>query len=410
MQRFAQRGCLFISVFCLLLGGCMVGAASRLPAEFSTQNRDSIALDGWMAAVSIDTNPQASTMQTVGRMDDGLTATAKLFGVFPIKEVSVKVTDPPKVVVGGLPFGIKLYTDGVMVVGMADVATATGAYNPAKTAGIKIGDVIVSIDGTSVTTNEQVAELVQASGGKTMIFRVRRDNITFDIRFRPAQYAADGSWKAGLWVRDSSAGIGTLTFYDPATGRFGGLGHAVCDVDTGDALPIADGEIVPVEIYSVVKGESGHPGELRGGFADGSWGRLTINGDTGVFGQMTEDVLEGKSVPIAFKQQIKRGAAQICTTIEGCDPKWYDIEIEQVRYADSSPNRHMVIRVTDPDLLAATGGIVQGMSGSPIVQDGKLVGAVTHVFVNDPEKGFAIFAENMLASAKRVEQPLLAVS
>ena len=169
-------------------------------------------------------------------------ATLKLFGLFPLKDVKVKVVDQPLVIPCGVPFGIKMYTDGVLVVSMSDVDTATGPFNPARSAGIKTGDVIVSIDGETVTTTEQVASIVEESGGKTMTFHIRRDNIAFDIRFTPALSVNESRWKAGLWVRDSSAGIGTLTFFDPESQVFGGLGHAVCDVDTGEILPISSGK------------------------------------------------------------------------------------------------------------------------------------------------------------------------
>ncbi len=259
--------------------------------------------------------------------------------------------------------------------------------------GIKTGDVIVSIDGETVTTTEQVASIVEESSGKTMTFHIRRDNIAFDIRFTPALSVNESRWKAGLWVRDSSAGIGTLTFFDPESQVFGGLGHAVCDVDTGEILPISSGEIVPARIYSVVKGAVGTPGELRGGFEAGSLGSLRTNGETGIYGELSTAPADGQAVPVAMKQQVHTGQAQVLTTIHGTTPKLYDIRIDQVRYNDSAPTRNMVIVITDEELLEQTGGIVQGMSGSPILQDGMLVGAVTHVFVNDPTKGFAIFAE-----------------
>lgn len=383
----------------------MIGLASQIPDQFSVIGDGTVSLNGGLSAVDIqpetiqkDIGVRAASMTTGSRYE----ASAKLFGIFPLKDVNVQVTQPTDVVIGGIPFGIKIYTDGVLVVGMSDVETATGPYNPAKSAGIKIGDVIVSIDGMLVTTNEQVAELVEKSGGKTMCFRIRRDNIEFDVKFYPARQLADNCWKAGLWVRDSSAGIGMLTFYDPHKNMFAGLGHAVCDVDTGDILPLSGGEIVPVEIYSVVKGQSGDPGELRGGFNEGSLGTLLSNGETGVYGTMAGDGLTGQSYSVALKQQIKTGAAKVYTTVDGEAPDWYDIRIDQVRYTDASPSRNMVIEITDKRLLSKTGGIVQGMSGSPIVQEGRLIGAVTHVYVNDPQKGFAIFAENMLKTAENV--------
>ena len=405
MRKRIRRGYVGLCALCVVVWSLMIGAAVQLPDQFSVAEGSQVALDGALAAVDIRVRAEdgQSSMQTASRTGSGrYTASAKLFGIFPLKDVAVQVTDARTVVIGGRPFGIKMYTDGVLVVGMADVDTPTGAYNPAKSAGIKTGDVIVSIDGTKVTTNEQVAELVERSGGKTMTFCLRRDNIEFSVHFYPARQRAENSWKAGLWVRDSSAGIGMLTFYDPTRRMYAGLGHAVCDVDTGEVLPLAGGEIVPVEIYSVVKGESGSPGELRGGFDEGTLGNLLVNGETGVYGHMESGRMSGDAYPVAFKQQVKTGAAKVYTTIDGSTPDWYDIESEQVRYTDASPSRNMVIRITDQRLLQQTGGIVQGMSGSPIVQEGRLVGAVTHVYVNDPEKGFAIFAENMLKTAENV--------
>lgn len=407
MRRIIQRGCLYLSALCAVIGSVMVGLSTQIPDQFSVVGNDTVSLNGALSAVDIQAQTvDKNTSVRVATLSSGsrYTASAKLFGIFPLKEVAVNVTDPTTVIIGGMPFGVKMYTDGVLVVGMADVDTVTGPYNPAKSAGIKIGDVIVSIDDTPVSTNEQVAELVEQSGGRTMTFRIRRDNIEFDVRFYPARQQTENCWKAGLWVRDSSAGIGMLTFYDPTHHLFAGLGHAVCDVDTGDVLPIAGGEIVPVEIYSVIKGESGEPGELRGGFDEGTLGSLLVNGETGVYGKMEDDTIDGESFPVALKQQIKTGTAKVYTTIDGCEPDWYDIRIDQVRYTDASPSRNMVIEITDTRLLAETGGIVQGMSGSPIVQDGKLVGAVTHVYVNDPQKGFAIFAENMLKTAENIAE------
>ena len=405
MRKRIQRGCVCLSVLCTLLWSAMIGVSTQIPDQFSVAQNDTVSLNGPLAAVNIQAQPvgqkepvQATALSTGSRY----AASAKLFGIFPLKEVAVHVTDPTQVVIGGMPFGVKIYTDGVLVVGMTDVDTVTGPYNPAKSAGIKVGDVIVSIDGTPVATNEQVAGLVEQSGGKTMSFRIRRDNIEFDVRFYPARQQNDNSWKAGIWVRDSSAGIGILTFYDPARHMFAGLGHAVCDVDTGEVLPIAGGEIVPVEIYSVVKGVGGEPGELRGGFNEGTLGSLLQNGETGVYGAMQEGKITGETITVALKQQVKTGSAKVYTTIDGCEPDWYDVRVDQVRYADASPSRNMVITITDERLLAQTGGIVQGMSGSPLVQNGKLIGAVTHVYVNDPQKGFAIFAENMLKTADHI--------
>lgn len=325
----------------------------------------------------------------------------KLWGVFPVKEVTVRQTEQPIVALGGTPFGIKLYTDGVLLVGLTPVEH-TGGSSPAKAAGLRVGDLLLSIDGQAVATNEEVAAIVAHSGGKTLSLRVRRDGVEFDAQLTPAFSQTEGAYKAGMWVRDSSAGIGTMTFYDPSTGVCAGLGHAVCDVDTGEPLPISGGELLPASVFGVIRGTAGAAGELRGCFEDGSIGPLYANVQTGVFG-VTDAVPDGaERLPLAMKQQVVTGAARVYTTVQGQTPDWYDVEIVKVRYYDASPTQNMVIRITDARLLEATGGIVQGMSGSPIVQNGRLIGAVTHVFVGDPTQGFAVFAENMYRTAQSV--------
>lgn len=403
MRKCIKWLCAGLTLACGLVFSATIMLAGTMPEQFSVVEGNALALNGPIQ-VGSQKNLDGETVSASSlRAGSNYTASLKLFGLFPVKEVAVNVIDTPCVVPCGMPFGIKMFTDGVLVVGMSAVDTPNGSFNPAKSAGMKLGDVIVRINNETVTTNEQVAKMVEESNGQKMIFHIRRDNITFDISFMPAKSVNENRWKAGLWVRDSSAGIGTLTFYNPSTRTFGGLGHAVCDVDTGEILPISSGEVVPARIYSVNKGVSGTPGELRGGFENGSLGNLVINGETGIYGTLENLPTAGEAVPVAMKQQVKSGYAQVLTTIDGTEPKLYDIKIDQVRYNDSSPTRNMVIIITDEELLQKTGGIVQGMSGSPILQDGKLVGAVTHVFVNDPTKGFAIFAENMLKTANSLE-------
>ena len=328
-----------------------------------------------------------------------------LFGMMPLKTVTVQVVEKQMVAACGSPFGIKMFTEGVMVVGLTDLDTATGSINPAKDAGVHIGDVLLRINGVDVQTNEQVAELMAQSGGKPLQMDLRRKNEALTVTLTPCKSTASDSYRAGMWVRDSSAGIGTMTFYDPTTGVFGGLGHAVCDVDTGEILPLMSGEAVQVEITGVVRGESGSPGELQGDFyTKGRLGKLYLNNETGVYGTLNSRMSPSYLIPIAFRQEVKAAPATILTTLDGSTPQEYEIMIEKVNFADHTPTKNMVIRITDERLLEKTGGIVQGMSGSPILQDGKLVGAVTHVFVNDPTRGFGIFAENMYYSVDNVEK------
>ena len=404
MKRCIHIICGGLTLACSLLMAAIVTLAGRMPEQFNVVEGSSLTLQGAVSVGAQRTAEGRSVSAATLAAGSSYTASLKLFGLFPVKDVAVKVVDATSVVPCGTPFGIKMFTDGVLVVGMSAVDTPTGSYNPAKSSGIKVGDVIVSINGETVSSTEQVAQRVEESGGKSLTFKIRRDNILFDVQFVPAKSVNENRWKAGLWVRDSSAGIGTLTFYSPSSQVFAGLGHPVCDVDTGETLPLSSGEIVPAKIYSVNRGVSGPPGELRGGFEKGTLGNLTVNGETGIYGTLSNLPTLNDPVPVAMKQQVKSGSAQVLTTIDGTTPKLYDIRIDQVRYNDSSPTRNMVIVITDQELLDKTGGIVQGMSGSPILQDGKLIGAVTHVFVNDPTKGFAIFAENMLKTAETVAQ------
>jgi stage IV sporulation protein B len=289
-----------------------------------------------------------------------------------------------------------MFANGAMVVGFSDVYTATGYKNPAKTAGLQMGDVIVSVAGQSTKTNEDVAAALQSTGGKPAEVVYMRNDKQCSVLLTPVYDSAAECWRTGMWVRDSSAGIGTLTFVDDTTGVFAGLGHSIHDVDTGTTISLLSGEIVPVEITGIVAGSAGSPGELQGRFLSNvPTGIITVNDDTGVYGQATS-YFKGTQTEVALAQDICPGEAEIITTVNGQTPERYSVIIEKVALGSEDPNRNMVVRITDQRLLDATGGIVQGMSGSPLLQNGKLVGAITHVLVNDPTRGYAIFAENML--------------
>ena len=344
-----------------------------------------------------------SPTEVYARAGTSYNTNLKLFGAVEIKEVSVQVVERELVIPGGTPFGIKMFTEGVVVVGLSDVDVDGKLVNPAKLAGIKVGDIILEMDGQKVQFNEDVAAIIAKGNGKSVNFKVKRKETEFQVTLKPVKSSTDNSYKAGIWVRDSSAGIGTMTYYNPKTMVFAGLGHAICDVDTGEVMPLSKGEIVDVNITGVGKGHSGTPGEIKGTFNnDRLLGYLMVNNETGVFGRMKQASYDGFPIPMALRQEVKTGPAQIYTTLSGNKPQKYDIVIEKVNINDQSPTKNMVIKVTDPVLLEKTGGIVQGMSGSPIIQDGKLVGAVTHVFVNDLCRGYGIFAENMNKTAKNV--------
>ena len=236
---------------------------------------------------------------------------------------------------------------------------------------------------------------------------IKRNESQFSVKLTPIYSNTDKVYKIGIWIRDSSAGIGTLTYYDPETNVVAGLGHGICDTDTGELVPCESGQFVGAEIVGIKKSSKDVTGELQGVFSGGVTAEIACNEMTGVFGFANKPIASANTMEIALKQEIKQGKAQILTTLDGGQPQYYDCVIKKVYHNDSSKIKNMVIEVTDPDLIAKTGGIVQGMSGSPLIQNGKLIGAVTHVLVDDPTKGYAIFAENMLETAQSVAEQQL---
>lgn len=327
---------------------------------------------------------------------------ANLLGVFPLKKVVINQTDERFVNVSGKPFGIKMFCDGVMVVGFSDILSETGYINPAKKAGIKIGDTVISINGKPTQTNEDVEKIINESGNDPLKITFIRNGEKETTELNRVKDINSGTVKSGMWVRDSGAGIGTMTFYDYTRGYFAGLGHGVKDVDTHKEMPLLSGEIVPVKITGLVKSRNGCAGRLKGNFMSTiASGKLLYNGETGVYGKAY--IFDKDNImPVATPSEVKEGPAYILTTINGTVPERYEIEIEKVNLTADNPVKNMVIKITDPKLLSSTGGILRGFSGSPIIQDGKLVGAVTHVFVNQVNRGYAIFAQNMLNTLDKV--------
>ncbi len=327
----------------------------------------------------------------------------RLFGIIPFTKASVEVVDEMQVAVLGNTFGMKIYTEGVLVIDITDVKTENGLKNPAKDAGIKVGDYIQSVNGIKVSTNEDLSEIVAASGGELLKFVIMRNNTKIHISCRAAYSEETKSYKIGIWIKDSSAGVGTLTFYSPALDVVSGLGHGISDSDTGTILEINSGEIVEADIISIEKGKTGSPGKLNGQLSFKTLGNIVYNCECGVYSKASAKIDTSNMCEIALKNEVKNGKAQILCSVEG-EPKYYDCTV-RIRSSELHSNtQNMIITVTDKKLLSLTGGIVQGMSGSPIIQNGKLIGAVTHVLVDDPAKGYGIFAENMLEVAKSVSK------
>ncbi len=328
----------------------------------------------------------------------------KAFGIIPFSTVNVEVVDEMHVAVLGTPFGMRLYTDGVLVINITDVETENGGISPAARAGIKKGDYIVSVDGRKIHTNEELCATVEASAGKTMRFVIKRGGKEQNIEVSAALSKETESYKIGLWVRDSSAGIGTMTFYSPATGVVCGLGHGVCDDDTEELLKLDSGELVTAEIIDIEKGSDGCPGQLKGKFTYGTIGAIDKNCECGVYSILKGSISLSNLTEIALKQEIKDGYAQILCTVDNGTPRMYDCRVKKRSSSYLSSVQNITVTVTDKKLLDTTGGIVQGMSGSPILQNGKLIGAVTHVLIDDPTTGYGIFAENMLKTAQSVAE------
>lgn len=299
----------------------------------------------------------------------------------------------------GHTVGVKLFADGVLVVGLSDGDT------PAKESGLREGDIVLAFNGTEIDSTEHLQRLLDENGEALSTMSVRRGAKTLTLPITPEE-TEDGGCRLGAWVRDSMAGIGTMTFYDPTSGVFGALGHGVTDVDTGRLIPLERGSIMDATVKAVRRGQSGSPGELRGDFdLTRDSGSLYANTDCGLFGTVEGEsnaVTQRQAIPVAAREDVTTGAASILANCGGDEVREYAVEIERV-YAGSSPTRNLLVRVTDPELIARTGGIVQGMSGSPILQNGALVGAVTHVLVGDPTRGYGIFIGNMLDAAGLTE-------
>ena len=371
-----------------------------LPEQVYLEPEQPLALPrfGWVEPLRGHGSRNVASTRAAGSYQ----TTLALGGWLPVKTIRATVMHRPTVTVCGTPFGVKMFSEGALVVGFSEVHTAAGTVNPAKQAGLRLGDRVVRMDDTLTETNDAVHDALETAAGAPVQVVYIRNGEQFQTRLTPVWDSTAGQWRAGMWVRDSSAGVGTMTFVDNAAGVFAGLGHPISDSDTGESVALRSGEIVPCQIVGCTSGTVGSPGELKGRFlSTHALGSICINSKTGVYGR-TRAAFSGPELEMAFAQEVVPGDAEIWTTVDGEVPKAYRIRIEKVNDAD--PHRNMILRVTDRQLLAKTGGIVQGMSGSPILQNGRLVGAVTHVLVNDPTRGYGIFAQTMLKQARAVEK------
>lgn len=385
----------------------------QIPANitlFEGQQLDFVKAEAVSAGLSID-NSSISLKEdnhsvSLHARENGKNEMFLELAGFPIKKVDVNVLKDFKVIPGGQSIGVKLNTVGVLVVGHHQVNTAEGKASPGETAGIKIGDIITEINGKKIEKMSDVAPFVQEAGkkGNPLQIVVSRDSGKVKTELTPLKEKGEETYKLGLYIRDSAAGIGTMTFYHPESKKYGALGHVISDMDTKKPIVVEDGQIVRSTVTSIEKGSNGNPGEKLARFSSDKEiiGNIVRNSPFGIFGELNRDMKNGifdKPMPIALSHQVKEGPAQILTVVDNDEVSLFDIEIVSTIPQKFPATKGMVIKVTDQKLLDKTGGIVQGMSGSPIIQDGKIIGAVTHVFVNDPTSGYGVHIEWMLNEA-----------
>ncbi|MGJ7921297.1 SpoIVB peptidase [Neobacillus sp. LXY-4] len=375
------------------------GQHYKLPKAVSV----SASLTGNDEAINLNQDQQTVTLRANEQGNEEMVL--HLAGI-PIKKVDVDVLKNFRVIPGGQSIGVKLNTIGVLVVGHHQVLAQAGKVSPGELAGIKVGDIITEINGKRIEKMTDVAPFVQDSGksGVPLNIVVNRENEKINTKLSPMMDKDEQTYKLGLYIRDSAAGIGTMTFFHPATNKYGALGHVISDMDTKKPIVVEDGQIVRSTVTSIEKGSNGDPGEKLARFSSDREviGNIQRNSPFGIFGELNKDIKNGvmdKPLPIALSHQVKEGPAQILTVVDDDKVDLFNIEIVSTIPQKFPATKGMVIKITDPKLLEKTGGIVQGMSGSPIIQDGKVVGAVTHVFVNDPTSGYGVHIEWMLNEA-----------
>lgn len=365
----------------------------------------SIEYDGKKSgSILASTNTQDSIQQNNGK----ITAKVKLFDIFTVKNVDVSVIKKTNVIPVGQIAGLKLYTHGVMVVGLSEITSENNEkFKPYDGSGIREGDTITKVDDLDIIDTEHLIDVINNSKGKSLNIKFIRDGKEFSCDIKPVKTSKTG-YKLGLWVRDSAAGIGTLTYYDPESKSFAALGHGITDVDTGNLIDISNGEFLTTKILSIVKGIKGNPGKIQGSIDNQkNIGKIYKNSNLGIYGKLENldaiNLENANTLEVADRNEIELGKAKILCSLDGNVAKEYEIEIEKIFIQNNDDNKSMLIKITDEDLLQKTGGIVQGMSGSPVIQNGKFIGAVTNVLVNDPASGYAVFGDLMIREAQMLE-------
>lgn len=400
MKKIIRRIDIFFAIILLAVYSVVAAGNYILPDEINANNDKPISYLG-LFTVDNSRSDELVDYQS-SRQVSNYETDIKLLGIIPVKNATVSYEEEKSVYVSGESFGIKLYTDGVMIVGTKDVTADKGNCNPAKDAGLEKGDIIISINDVKTTSSSQVEEIFNDNNGQIYRIKVKRNGNYKTFNLEPVYSKKDGCYKVGIWVRDSTAGIGTVTFYNPENNSLAALGHPITDVDTNEIMPILNGEAVKANVTKLYKSRNGETGSICCDFTNDVIGSLSINSISGIYGSYSCEMNENNFYKVAAAQEAEKGEAQIICTLDDNGPQPYSVEITKLSYRDND-EKNMVVKVTDKSLIEKTGGIVQGMSGSPIIQNGKLIGALTHVIVDNPEKGYAIFAERMLKESENVE-------
>ena len=329
----------------------------------------------------------------------------KLFNIFNVKNIDVSVIERTKVIPIGQIAGIKLYTSGVLVVGMSEIKGIDNLkYKPYENSGIQEGDTIIKIEDKNVADTKELVEIINSTNGKEINIKYIRNNEIMECNITPIKIG-DKKYKLGLWVRDSAAGIGTMTYIEPDTNSFAALGHGITDIDTGNVLNISNGQFITTNILSIIKGEDGNPGKIQGSINEQSQiGTINKNSIFGIYGKVNDiskiKMNNNKILDVATRNEIKLGEASLLCSFEEENAKEYKIQIDKIYLNNNYDNKSILIRVTDKELINKTGGIIQGMSGSPVLQNGKFIGAVTNVLINDPTRGYVVFGDLMVKEMK----------
>lgn len=394
-----------VFIFILIIIYIYIIAIDAIPNQIVIFEGESVKVN---SAMGLGIKEETVSANSSGK-DNTTNKTLKLnlFENIFVKNIKVSILPKTTVIPVGKVAGVKLYTDGVLVVGMSEIEGIDAKrYKPYQNTGIQEGDSIISINQNTISSTDELIETVNRSEGKEIKVKYLHEEETKECSITPVK-TGENEYKLGLWVRDSAAGVGTVTYYEPSTKTFGALGHGITDIDTDELVPIASGEFVTTKILNIVKGEDGVPGKIQGTVENQkNIGSISKNTKYGIYGSVQNvsalNIDTSKEIEVALRKEIKVGKATILCSLDNQEVGEYEIEIEQIDTQNSYNNKSMKIKVTDERLLEKTGGIIQGMSGSPIIQNGKFVGAVTHVLVNNPQEGYAVFGDMMIKQSKEV--------